>query len=88
MLNKQGEWIDAPTDPSIIIVNVGDMLQEFTNGELKSTTHRVINTKEGENNPRYSLPFFFHPQASFRLSKRYTAGQYLDQRLKEIGLKK
>jgi len=88
VLNRTGEWVDAPTDSNLIIVNVGDMLQEFTNGELKSTTHRVVNTEEGKLKSRYSMPFFFHPKESMVLSDRYTAGSYLDQRLREIGLKK
>ncbi|MEM4379902.1 MAG: 2OG-Fe(II) oxygenase family protein [Thermoplasmatales archaeon] len=88
VLSKDGQWVDAPTDPNFLIVNVGDMLQELTNYDLKSTTHRVINTKEGEGTSRYSMPFFFHPNSDVRLSERYTAGEYLDQRLREIGLKK
>lgn len=88
VLNRYNHWIDAPTDSNLLIVNVGDMLQEYTSGVLKSTTHRVLNTIEGEFKSRYSLPFFFHPKASMRLSERYTAGEYLNQRLKEIGLKK
>lgn len=84
---KDGTWIDAPTDPNLIIVNVGDMLQEYTQGQFKSTTHRVVNTEEGQTKSRYSMPFFFHPKPEMILSDRYTAGSYLDQRLREIGLK-
>lgn len=87
ILDNNGDWISAPTDPNLIIVNVGDMLQELSNKQFKSTTHRVINTKEGEYNSRYSLPFFFHPKEELILSERYTAGSYLDERLAEIGLK-
>ncbi len=82
-------WIDAPTDPDLIIVNVGDMFQEFSGKVLKSTTHRVTNTEAGQTQSRFSLPFFFHPNSEFYLSYKYpTAGAYLEERLKEIGLKK
>ena len=86
-----------------IVVNVGDMLQRLTNGKLKSTTHRVVNPpRELMKNSRYSVPFFLHPRANMDLTslpscidaehpKQFsdmTAGEYLDERLREIGLKK
>ncbi|MEJ6890829.1 2OG-Fe(II) oxygenase family protein, partial [Bradyrhizobium diazoefficiens] len=82
--------------------NVGDMLQRLTNNKLKSTTHRVVNPpRELMKTSRYSVPFFLHPKASMSLAclescisekypkqyEDYTAGQYLDERLREIGLK-
>jgi isopenicillin N synthase-like dioxygenase len=85
------------------VVNVGDMLQRLTNNRLRSTTHRVVNPpRELMKNSRYSVPFFLHPKSSMDLSsldscvdkehpKAYsdiTAGDYLDERLREIGLKK
>ena len=85
------------------MVNVGDMLQRLTNGKLRSTTHRVINPPETDlSQPRYSMPFFLHPRSDMDLSalpscitaenpKQYddmTAGEYLTQRLREIGLLK
>jgi isopenicillin N synthase-like dioxygenase len=84
---SDGSWISAPTSSRLIIVNIGDMLQELTGGALKSTTHRVINTRWGEEHSRYSIPFFFHPPSDFILSERYTAREFLEERLKEIGLK-
>ena len=81
----EGNWIDVEADAGSIIVNVGDMLQEASDGIFKSTTHRVVNPKDN-NVSRYSMPFFVHPKNSSRLSKRYTAGEYLEQRLRELGI--
>lgn len=103
VLNKKDEWIAVTALPEQIVVNVGDMLQRLTNNKLRSTTHRVVNPprdKWGES--RYSIPFFLHPRSEMRLDcleecideqnpKLYediSAGEYLDQRLAEIGLKK
>lgn len=82
-----GNWHTVATNKNDLVVNVGDMLQLATNGYLKSTTHRVINTPEGRTTSRYSMPFFIHPWPEVKLSKNKTAAQYLDERLKEIGLK-
>jgi len=99
--NKAGTWISVTALPEQIVVNVGDMLQRLTNNKLKSTTHRVINPpKEKWNQSRYSIPFFLHPRADVSLAclescvnhnmpKQYsdiTAGDYLNQRIKELGL--
>ena len=103
ILTKQNEWIGVTSLPEQIVVNVGDMLQRFTNNKLKSTTHRVVNpAKELWHTSRFSIPFFLHPKSSMSLRcldnciseshpKIYsdaTAGEYLDERLREIGLKK
>ncbi|MFM1932546.1 MAG: hypothetical protein RL226_1849, partial [Bacteroidota bacterium] len=103
VLNKQGEWVNVTALPDHIVVNVGDMLQRLTNNKLKSTTHRVINPpREKWNTPRYSIPFFLHPRSEMRLDclencvnqgeqAKYapiSAGEYLNERLEEIGLKK
>lgn len=88
VLTKEGTWYDVPGEKGLIIVNAGDMLQEATSGYYKSTTHRVVNPAgEAAKLSRYSLPLFLHPRPDVRLSTRYTAGEYLDQRLKELGLK-
>lgn len=101
ILNKKGEWIAVTVLEDSIVVNVGDMLQNLTNGVLKSTTHRVVNPpKENWGNSRYSFPFFLHPISEMPLNplqscieekgeKLYddiTAGDYLYKRLVEIGL--
>ena len=103
VLNKQNQWIGITALPEQLVVNVGDMLQRLTNDVLKSTTHRVVNPpKEKWATPRYSIPFFLHPRSDMRLDclpqcitenhplnyEPITAGEYLDERLKEIGLKK
>ncbi len=103
ILSKQNEWVPVTSLPEQIVVNVGDMLQRLTNNRLKSTTHRVVNPpREKWSSPRFSIPFFLHPKSSMSLRcldscideshpKAYedaTAGEYLDERLREIGLKK
>jgi len=103
ILRKDGEWIPVTALPDQIVVNVGDMLERLTNNKLKSTIHRVVNPpKELLHTSRYSIPFFMHPRAEMDLTclescvdeknpKQYedmTAGEFLDERLKEIGLKK
>lgn len=102
ILSKQSEWVPVTSLPEQIVVNVGDMLQRLTNNKLKSTTHRVVNpARQFWHTSRFSIPFFLHPKASMSLScldnctdsnnpKLYddiTAGEYLDERLREIGLK-
>ena len=103
ILTKQNEWVGVTSLPEQIVVNVGDMLQRLTNNRLRSTTHRVVNpSKELWGTSRFSIPFFLHPKGSMNLAclegcideetpKAYedaTAGEYLDERLREIGLKK
>jgi isopenicillin N synthase-like dioxygenase len=103
VMNLHGEWVDVKALPGQIVVNVGDMLQRLTNNKLRSTTHRVVNPpRELWHTSRFSIPFFLHPKSTMSLTclescisaenpKAYedvTAGQYLDERLREIGLKK
>lgn len=85
--DNDGQWHDVPCDPGNIVINAGDMLKEASGGYYPSTTHRVINP-EGDkvSEPRYSMPLFLHPRREVRLSERYTAQEYLQQRLREIGL--
>lgn len=85
--DAEGKWHEVGGDFGDIVVNVGDMLQEASRGYFKSTTHRVKNpTGDWASKPRYSMPLFVHPHEEVRLSDRYTAGEYLDERLREIGL--
>lgn len=103
VLRKDGKWIDAIPQEDELVINVGDMLERHTNNKLRSTIHRVINPpKEEWDKPRYSIPFFMHPRSDMRLDcleecidedhpKQYediTAGEFLNQRLVEIGLAK
>ena len=100
VLRKDGLWIPITALPNQLVVNVGDMLSRLTNNKLKSTVHRVVNPpREKLKEPRFSIPFFMHPVGSMNLScldvcvdaqnpKQFddiTAGDYLHQRLKEIG---
>lgn len=101
--NLDGEWIDAIANPDELMINVGDMLSRHTNNKLKSTIHRVVNPpREMWGTSRYSIPFFLHPISAMRLDvlencvdaehpkqfENITAGEYLDQRIKELGLAK
>lgn len=85
VMDKAGEWIDVPCDHGNLIINIGDMLQEATGGFYPSTTHRVINpTGTHTTHSRLSLPLFLHPRPDVALSSRYTARNYLDERLAEL----
>tara|TARA_Y100000588_G_C14259018_1_gene926773 strand:- start:972 stop:1817 length:846 start_codon:yes stop_codon:yes gene_type:complete len=86
--NKKGKWIDLKPNPGELIVNIGDMLQECSGGYFPSTVHRVVNpTNKNKHKARLSMPLFIHPRDEVILSEKYTAGRYLEERLKEIGLK-
>ena len=101
--NNKGVWIDAIASKDQLMINVGDMLSRHTNNKLKSTVHRVINpSKELMKKSRYSIPFFMHPISDMKLNvlescidennpKAFddiTAGEFLNQRLVELGLLK
>lgn len=103
VLRRDGKWIAITALPDQIVVNVGDMLDRLTNHKLKSTIHRVVNPpREKMGTSRFSIPFFMHPRADMNLAclescvnvefpKLYvnmTAGEFLDERLRELGLKK
>jgi len=85
----KGKWIAVECNPGDIVINAGDMLQMASNGYYISTTHRVVNPMGPEAKlPRYSMPLFLHPRGEVRLSEKYTARSYLEERLLEIGLLK
>ncbi len=101
--NHKGEWVDAIAAPDQLMINVGDMLSRLSNNRLKSTIHRVVNPpRELWGSSRYSIPFFMHPISSMPLNclehcvdaqhpKLYedtTAGEFLHERLVELGLVK
>lgn len=82
---RDGSWLDVPCDFGNLIINIGDMLQEASGGYFPSTTHRVINPDGHDSSKaRISLPLFLHPRPDVVLSDRYTAGTYLQERLKEL----
>lgn len=83
-----GSWHDVSCDRGAISVNIGDMLQEASKHYFPSTTHRVINPEgTARETARMSMPLFLHPKPDVVLSKDYTAGSYLQERLRELGLK-
>jgi isopenicillin N synthase-like dioxygenase len=104
LLTQEGRWISASPPPGALVINIGDMLQRLTNHYLPSTTHRVRNPDaERAAHARYSMPFFLHLRSDFafhtlpqcvsaqnpdRYPVSITADDYLQERLREIGLKK
>lgn len=99
--NHKGEWIDAIAKDDELVINVGDMLSRHTNNKLKSTIHQVVNPpRELWGTSRFSIPFFMHPISEMPLNcldncvteenpKLYddiTAGEFLTERLIELGL--
>jgi isopenicillin N synthase-like dioxygenase len=99
--NHDGEWIDAMAEPEELVINVGDMLARHTNNKLKSTIHQVVNPpRELWGTSRYSIPFFMHPVSEMSLNclpecvndanpkgfEDITAGDFLHERLVELGL--
>lgn len=101
--NHEGEWIDAIAAPDQLMINVGDMLSRLSNNRLKSTIHQVVNPPRDQwGASRYSIPFFMHPVSEMPLNclehcideehpKLYediTAGEFLHERLIELGLVK
>ena len=101
--SQQGAWVPFTSEADTIVVNIGDMLQRLTNHVYPSTTHRVVNPPGADaRKPRYSTPFFLHPNPDFLIDvlpstvtadnpSRYpepiTAQGYLEERLREIKLK-
>ena len=101
--HSNGDWIDAMAEKDELMINIGDMLSRHTNNVLKSTVHRVINPdKELLKKSRYSIPFFMHPVSDMKLNvlescicedypksfEDITAGEFLNERLVELGLLK
>lgn len=103
ILDRDGQWLPVSPPENALAVNVGDMLQRLTNHRLPSTTHRVRNPDAGRASvARYSMPYFLHLRSDFPIAtlpecvdaahpNRYPepilADDYLQERLREIGLK-
>jgi isopenicillin N synthase-like dioxygenase len=99
LLERDGTWLDVESRPGEIVVDTGDMMSRITNNVLPSTTHRVINPSD-DGSARFSMPFFVHPHSNAVLKcipscasaggripqEEITAGAFLNQRLREIGL--
>ena len=100
---RSGHWIPVTALPNQVVVNIGDMMSRLTNNKLHSSIHQVVNPpKKDWNKPRFSIPFFMHPRSEMLLnclescvSKEHpkqfediTAGKFLEERIKELGLKK
>ena len=99
---RDGRWIPVSPKPGELVINIGDMLQRLTNGQLRSTPHRVVNpTPDRASNARYSMPYFLHFRSDFLIEPLpgtvpageqpkwppITANDYLQERLREIKLK-
>ncbi|RKQ71135.1 isopenicillin N synthase-like dioxygenase [Litorimonas taeanensis] len=98
--HRSGQWLDVNAPNGAVVVNSGDMLQRLTGGVLPSTTHRVLNpAPERAKHPRYSKPYFLHPNNDFKIEMLesckerggvaetpITASEFLTERLIEIGL--
>ena len=85
VLGKDNDWHDVPCDFGLLIVNIGDMLQEASGHYYPSTVHRVLNPSgAGARRSRISLPLFLHPRREVVLSERYTVGSYFEERMREL----
>ncbi|MEE2526791.1 2-oxoglutarate and iron-dependent oxygenase domain-containing protein [Hyphobacterium sp. HN65] len=99
IFTREGKWLPVNNQPAHLVVDTGDMMARITNGRLSATTHRVVNPA-GPNVSRYSMPFFVQPREDVMLEcltscggsgdspEPLTTGDFLNQRLVEIGLKK
>ena len=103
LLDRGSQWSTIAPPEGALVVNIGDMLQRLTNHVLPSTTHRVRNPSAVRaGHSRYSMPFFLHPRGDFSIAtlpqcisperpNRYPqpilADHYLQERLREIGLR-
>ena len=85
VLGKDQAWHDVPCDFGLLIVNIGDMLQEASGHYYPSTVHRVLNpVGAAAHKSRISLPLFLHPRREVVLSERYTVGSYFEERMREL----
>ncbi len=83
VMNGAGEWIDAPPVPGAVVVNIGDMMEIWTNGEFIATSHRVRKVSE----ERYSFPLFFAADYDTAVAPlpRFTKGEKADRKSLKAG---
>ena len=88
LMTREGEWIDVQTPPNVMVCDSGDMMQLLTGGQLRSTTHRVVNPPGDANRSRYSMPFFCHPRPDAVLQEepKVLTDDFLMERLRAIGV--
>lgn len=102
ILSRDGSWVPVTSIKGSIVVNIGDMMKRLTNHVLPSTPHRVVNPAQVRaGHPRYSIPFFMHPNPDFLIEtlpgcvsderpnlypEPIAANEFLEQRLREIKL--
>jgi isopenicillin N synthase-like dioxygenase len=101
LLTRDGRWLEVESGPGQMVVDSGDMLARVCNDVIPSTTHRVVNPKNSRNVTRHSMPFFVHPYSQCELKilpqcvspsapahhSPITAHEFLEQRLRELGLR-
>lgn len=86
--NQAGDWIEAPPIEGSFVCNIGDLLERWTNGDLVSTKHRVINRNK---TARYSIPVFCDPASQTIIDpsdfdngakkfEKITAGEHIQNR--------
>ena len=85
--DTSGTWHAVPCDPGMIAINCGDMLEMASGGYFPSTVHRVVNPEKTDTGARFSMPMFLHPRPEVVLKPGTTADDFLQERLREIGLK-
>lgn len=85
--DAQGNWHAVPCDPGMIAINAGDMLEMASGGYYPSTIHQVVNPETAGSGARFSMPMFLHPRPEVVLKPGTTADDFLNERLREIGLK-
>ena len=85
--DTEGRWHAVPCDPGMIAINCGDMLEMASGGYFPSTVHRVVNPEKTQTGARFSMPMFLHPRPEVVLKPGTTADDFLQERLREIGLK-
>lgn len=85
--DTSGTWHSVPCDPGMMAINAGDMLEMASGGYYPATVHQVVNPPAEQNVARFSMPMFLHPRPEVSLKPDMTAGEFLAERLREIGLK-